>query len=423
MRVGKQRIVLSLILSAMALSSFSGCASTREARCKSSNYCQVNNCGLANCNSLPVIDYDSRNLLVLWDGSEVEGGLPKSESQSGGVRELTFEECGRLASVSSPAARQLECHRQWLLKNDDTQQAIIVALCHQARFERRVHVARALEAYLNLVEIHAQRPVIDEILSVIKESEAAIVKFRDAGVDTPGDPNELPQRVLDIDQQLAKLYLANSRLADVMEMLLELQPQPGTPIWTSFISPRPNEAPSTSDAINIALANRGDLLALEHLEKNSSDVSSESAQGILSSTSPLLSVSISIPGQPKWWQCVKRKEFERLKDLERCERAHQLHLLVEVKRELIRQEVYEALNSIIYHRELLDLKQKRLSAILLSLESEATAKETRPVEFKDRIKKEIEKLQTSSEVVHELIAIDVEFVRLDRVLGTELINQ
>jgi hypothetical protein len=136
-----------------------------------------------------------------------------------------------------------------------------------------------------------------------------------------------------------------------------------------------------------------------------------------------MSVSVSIPGQAQWWQCIKRRKIERLQDLEKCERKRQLRAIIQVKRDLIRQEVYEVLQSLSHHQELLEIKQERLAGITASLDSEAIAKDEYPVDFKSRVSKEVERLKISSEIVHELIAIDTEFVRLDRTLGVAIESQ
>jgi len=412
--------MLLLLFALVSVGSLAACAVNRQSSCSN---CYVNSYDSSIRNGLPLVDYASRPLIELWDGTQVEGSLVTLTEITGNVRDLSFAECQRIAGLSSPAARQLEYHRAWLLKNDSSQEAIAIALCHQARFERGVHVARALEAYLNKTDIHAQRTILNQIQAVIQDSESAITKFRQAGVDVPGDTNELSQRRLELQQQLSTLSLTHSRLDDVIEMLLELQHQPDLPIWTSFVSPRRDNEPTELEAVAVALAHRGDLLALEHLEGNSDNVSPDMAKSLVAASNPLMSVSVSIPGQAKWWQCIKRRKIERLKDLEKCERKRQLHAIVEVKRELIRQEVFEVLQSLRHHRELLDIKQERLMGISASLESEAKAKNEHPLELKSRLVKEVEQLKLTSEMIHELIAIDIEFVRLDRILGVPHVFQ
>ncbi len=418
-----QRIALSLALASLGASGLVGCAQLRNSKHN------VKDCSATICQpsdpipnqTLRVIKFDSRQPVQLTEVAESIYGWPISNATLKEVRDLTFEECLRLASDGAPIAQQIESHRQWLQSLGKLPQALDSAFCSQANYERSVHAATALEAYLNLTEVYSQQPIIDQTHTVLRDAEGALSKFRDAGVDVPGDSSELFRQHLELDQQVAELRFNQGRLNDGLETLLQLKHESTLPIWTAFVATA-HDSISTEEelAVSIALSNRGDLLALEKLAANACCLSPESIAGIAGSANPLLGAGLSLPGPAKWWQCMLRDEIECLKNSAATERQKQLQSLVLAKRDQIRLEVQEALHSLRRHRELLDIKQQQLQSLCEAETAATLAKDERPIDFEKHLEQSIEQLRHTSEIVHEILAIEKDYIRLQNAQGTLL---
>ncbi len=426
MRISSPKVLLSMTVVAFAVSGWSGCAQPRFKLLDAKRQTGSKQCGDFGTpvepqprHGLRVIEFPMRRPIILSDIGDEIMGRPLADRPLTVIRDLTILECRALAATASPVARQLESHRDWLLKLQRTPVAIANALTLQAKYERSLHTTRALETYLQLTEVHAQPPIVDKTTAILVEAESTLAKFRAADIDVPADPGELQRRRFVVAEQVSELRLNQNRLNDGLEALLQLATDPSVPIWTPFEAPVRAPEPAEPAAVIQAYAQRGDLLALEQLTNDARCLSADSLATVLSSMQPLAGSAPALPGPAKWWQCALRDEIECLKKLERSERQRQLLELVTAKRDQIRLEVREHLHALRHHRELLNLKLERLNSLRASLESAARAKDERPVDFQQRLEQRSEELRLTSEIIHESLAIEIERVRLDQAMGQD----
>jgi hypothetical protein len=134
-------------------------------------------------------------------------------------------------------------------------------------------------------------------------------------------------------------------------------------------------------------------------------------------SNPLLSSGLRLPGPARWWQCALKDQIECLQQVEESHRRDQLRELICTKREEVRLEVLEARSSLLRHLELLELKERRLNSLQQSIESAALAKDERPIDFESHFEQQAALLKLSSEIVHELFAIEIDAVRLRQSIG------
>ena len=426
MRISSPKVLFSMTVVAVAVTGWCGCAQPRFKLLDAKRQTAAEPCGDFGTESEPqprkglrVIEFPMRRPIILADIGDEIMGRPLTDRPLTVIRDLTFLECRALAATASPVARQLELHRDWLLKLKRTPVAITNALTLQAKYERSLHTTRALETYLQLTEVHAQPPIVDKTTAILVEAESTLEKFRTADIDVPADPGELQRRRLVVAEQVSELRLNQNRLNDGLDALLQLAPDPSVPIWTPFEASVRAPEPAEPAAVSQAHTQRGDLLALEQLAGDARCLSADSLATLLSSLQPLAGSGPALPGPANWWQCALRNEIDCLKKLERSERQRQLRELVTAKRDQIRLEVREHLHALRHHRELLNLKLERLNSLRAALDSAARAKDERPVDFQQRLAQRSEELRLSSEIIHESLAIEIERVRLDQAMGQE----
>ncbi len=379
--------------------------------------------------SLPVILFDSRSNISLSNVTNPIEGFPLvgnlSEAVNEGLyvpthlRDLRYEELLSIAADASPVANKLEAWRQWLCSLNRTSPATLDALSHQARFERSKHGFRAQEACLNLLNVYTKPPIVRRTIDLLGESQLALQKFREAGVDIPVDPSDFKRRQIQAAERYVEIQYNQNRLNDGLEVLLNVHRAPDEPIWPNFTSRGEFKAPREDVAIEWALRQRGDLLALELLAAHPDDVSGEVARG-LGDGGAMMGAGVELPSPPKLLQCLLKQEVESLKQSIRCERQRQLLSLVEDKREQIRLEVRHVYHAMARHEQTLELKLQQLSELRRGLEAAAEAKDVRQIDFKGRLEQQIQELELISGIVDELVALEIERARWSHVVGETL---
>jgi hypothetical protein len=376
--------------------------------------------------SLPVIQFESRQLIELSELTNPIEGMPiainpsiKPEAASippPTLRDLTYQEMTRLAGEYAPLARRLEAYRDWLCTLKRPQTAIINALTQQARFERSRHQLASQEAYLNLVNVHVKTPILNRTRLVLMESEEALNKLRDAGIDIPGDPQDLARRRLEVAENLVEVHFNQQRLNAGLESLLNLAPSDEVPIWTNFQASTKPQIPDAATAIETAYCQRGDLLALVALSEGSHSLSPESLRGVEPSN-PLIGAGIDIPGPAKIWQCLLKNEIEWLKKSAQAERKRQLETMIATKCEQIQLEVRQSLATVERHDSTLKIKLARVENLRQSMAAAERAVDLRPIDFTMRLQQRTDELRLISEVIDELIALEIEYARLQHTMG------
>lgn len=407
-----------------------GCAPVRSFKQHSSRFQQCQQCPPpVQYNSLPLIEDESRLPFQIREINETIDARPVADSDDNEPIELKrrqrleLAECQSLAYRTSPVAEAIETHRNWLCTLRRTPHAVIKALTAQAEYERSQHAFAAAEAYLNLARVYSKPPLISQSETLVSDGKQVVERFRDAGVEIPGDTAELDRRQLEILEQQSELRFNQKRLNDAIEMLLNLAPSPHL-VWTdhNLIDVSTLSVPDEESAVREALSKRGDLQALEILAENAQYLSLEALQG-----SPvggqILSGGFSLPGPAKWWQCLLRREIDCLKQKAQSERQRKLYSLAENKRNEIRQEVRTTLHSLTRHQELLSLKLVRLKSLRQSLASAVAAKDVRPVDFRQRLEQQAGEIELISEIIDQLLSIETEYLRLQHQTGQSYLSQ
>lgn len=415
-----------MLLATLTVSSLTGCAHLGCHRGCDNNFTQCCEKDPLPKENLRVIEFELRQLIQLSDFTSPIEGAPIATDPSTNplqppqtplaMRDLTIAELNYLAAKAAPVANRLEAYRDWLNSLCRTSPGILEALAQQARHERSKHVLSAQEAYFNLLKVYTKTPILNRTQEVLIESEQALEKLRQAGVDVPGDPQELRRRRVNAAEGYVEIRYNQQRLNDGLEALLNLSPAPEQPIWTNFQSAGKDPLPTEAEALEAALSRRGDLVALVLLANNSQDVSND----VLASgdtSSGLLGGGFEMPGPPRLWQCFLKKEIEELKKSAQCERKRQLEMMVENKLDQIRLEVRQSLHALEQHQGNLRLKLEQLDTLRRSMEAADKAKDYRPVDFSTRLQQRSDELNLISEIIDEMIAIEIERARLKHSMG------
>jgi hypothetical protein len=426
MPVRFSNVALMMLLVTCLVTGLPGCAHLANRRnCDTSPSCPAAVSTLKN--SLPTIEFETRAAIQFSDLTNPIEGSPIGVDPANRpaqkpvspklLRDLTLIELRRLANQSAPIATRLESHRDWLATLERTPPAILEALTHQARFERSKHRHLATAAYLNLVQVYTKSPILNRTDEVLLEAEKAIEKFRQAGIEVPGDQQELQRRQIEITEQYVEVRYNQLRLNDALESLLNLTPFSQEPIWTNFQMKNHPPIPHESEAVELAFSQRGDLHALEQLSCDSQSLSLDFLRGS-DPASSLIGAGFDMPAAAKFWQCWAKDEIECLKQSAQGERKRQLQLLVENKREQIRLEVRQSLHAIERHEGNLKLKLIRLDSLRESMATSEKAKDIHPIDFKVRLEQRTDELKLISDIIDELIAIEIEHDKLNHNLGS-----
>ena len=259
---------------------------------------------------LPETGFGTRQPLRLGDLDEPIWGSPFGDQPPLLLRNLTMEHCRILAAQSATQANLLESHRDRLASRLCAGHPLLVALTFQANHERNEHIAKAQETYLHLAEIYAQQPIVAESRNVLSAAKQSIARFRESQIEIPGDEAEIDRQDLAVEQQETELVFNQRRLTAALGFLLRLDTKDERPIWTQLDSPSRNLLPDLDDAIATALANRGDLKALESLAAANQEASADLVNLPIGAANPLLLAGPSLPGPAKRWQCALKDEFE-----------------------------------------------------------------------------------------------------------------
>jgi hypothetical protein len=419
------KVVSYLLLAIAIASSLSGCARLGRRNC---HPC-ISHCSEAvpaAKENLRIVKFESRELIQFTNVTNPIEGAPIASDPSlapklppsfpTSVRDLSNRELQHLAGKAAPIANRLEAHRDWLNTLSRTPPGILEALAQQARFERSKHILMAQEAYLNLVNVYTKTPILNKTRDVLFESDEAIDKLRLAGVEIPSDPEELTRRRLAATEGLVEVRYNQQRLNDALESLLNLAHDGDRPIWTNYQSAKVAAIPTETEALESALSRRGDLVALVLLANNSQSLSIDYLRGG-DASSGLFGAGFDLPGPARWWQCILKNEIECLKKSAQAERKRQLEMLVKNKQDQIRLEVRQSLHAIERHEGNLRLKLEQIDILRGSMVSSDKAKDYRPVDFPTRLQQRSDELKLISEIVDEMISLEIEHARLKHHIG------
>lgn len=395
---------LSILLSAVVAS---GCAICRRPLSETPNCCPV-----PPVHRLSIVDYSSRNPIQLNPQMAPHTGVPLGEQDETGLRDLTIAQCENLAAQSSPVAEQLRSERAILCQSNGTPSIVFECLDLQEAHERNESAGQAMRAYLNLVEIYLQHELLLESHTQVDRAAETVARIRSEGLTAASDDGELQRQHLALDGKVEEIRHQSAQLHAQLQSLLRLDERQSSPIWTNFQSDLEETELDPEAELAVALANRGDLAALERLASaNGSNELLEWLQAAARGVSPLLAVIARGPG------ILASHRSEQDRDRESANRQCQLDRLAQHKRDQIRFEVFDAVDSIRMHRRVMNLKRQAIASLQDSIAAAERGKDLKPVELSSQLENQQALLKLRSEYLHERVGYEADLVKLRQAQG------
>lgn len=376
--------------------------------------------------SLPQIAFNERTGIALPVTLEKTKGWPLNEQLAPcekQLQELSESVCQELAFAASPIGNEIDKHRDWLMRNGAGSPAIFEAMSQQAMHERNSHVARSFDLFLNLANIYSQQPTWQDSHLVLENTKQAIEKLRDAGIPLKTDVTEFDRMRLEIDEQSAILLKQQQQLNAGLRQMLHLASDPNS-IW-----PKMTIQTSAADEFErdpeseyaAAIMQRGDLRAIELLANDPASVTSEQMALLATSGTPLISAKLPVPKAARWWQFRLQSRIEQqlkvISQQETIRRREQLMDLAESKRQQIRKEVFDAIETLNSNRKLLAIKQQRLASLLQSILSAERAKDEVQLDAEKHVERLLKANKLESEIINQLFVIAIDINQLKKVRG------
>ncbi len=359
-------------------------------------------------NSLGTIAYDQREATWLEGATAPLLGRIVADAPPTQVRQLSLAQCESLATESAPIASQLRQHAEWLAGHE--QETLSAAIQEQARFEADKHRLLAVEAFLNLANVHAQTTVVDQSLLFLNDLRESVAEFRRAGVEVAVSNNELERQELVIQESVVELQYNQNRLIGGLEALLQVSQQL-EPIWVYVAEQSPISEVDPEAAFDFAQQHRGDLRALQLLADNADSIPAETLQQL----HPLLSTGVPIPSV-SWWMCLAKREVECLEQSQRQQRKRILDAMVSAKLEQIRTEVQTHCLALQKIESLLELKiQQR--ALLREAQQNRTQVAQGPINVAAYVADSQQELKWTSEIISLMFDQQIEQARLQHAMG------
>lgn len=356
----------------------------------------------------PRIPYDQRGASQLAVMAEPILGRVVTETPPTQVRSLTRENVQSLAAAAAPVAGQLRQHGQWLQANG--QETLGQAVLAQAQYEATQHQQLAEEAWLNLARVHCQSTVADHGLDYLHELESALQQFRQAGVNTPVRPDELPRQRAVVQESIVELEFNQARLTAALESLLQLDDN-GPPIWAVATSSHVDIPGNPDQALVVAWERRADLRAWRQLAAQPESVPNE-AWGALH---PWLATGLpKLP--PSWWWCLLKREVKEREASERRQRADLLHAAVAAQEEKLRVEIRGHYHSLQRIGAQLDLKLQQRD-LLREARAQVAAVEMDQPDVRRGLEDTQTELRLTAEIIDLMFDQEIKLMKLSYTIG------
>ncbi len=366
--------------------------------------------------SLRTVQWEARPPIQLDLNLDVpEAAPPFVEGDPSDVRLLTPAECESLSAAHSSLAALLTsagfdaaatCERSPLHS----------AFACQAAFERNQSSGDALIAYYRLASVYLQFGLSVHSLNELKRFEDLVQRLETQGVARSMEhQGAINQSRLDVLQKQAQLEYSQRVLTAQLREMLDLDPAQLSPIWTDFEATPSLVSNGVTAEIEIALAHRGDLQALEHLQSLSPRDLLGLNSGWATSIHPLLGFAAGVPVRP--WQLLFCKHRTALENAW-CQQQRQLTELIITKRRAISVEVEEVWYSLEKRQRTIELKQRALASLDADWNARLAAKDILPVTVASETDYSNRRLVLTSELLQERIELEIDLVRLQKAQGT-----
>lgn len=279
--------------------------------------------------SLTQVPLESRAAL-LWPELPELTGKPLEIAEASSVRVLSWQELCLLATRGDTNSRLLSSAPQ-SGATATTPTCLQAALACQAKHLASQAVARAGEAYLGLHACYLQNELLQRAREGSERRERMLAKIRQHDLKLELDPRELDRQRLELDKQFAQLAREYQAATVGLELLLELENSPTTPLWPSDSSvpcELPEELPG---CLELARKQRPDRQALLALQSCLQSTPAEQLIGLANGLTPWS--ALTIPPLPARWLNCHRADWEAAA---RSQLQHQLcALLAENEKQLV----------------------------------------------------------------------------------------
>ncbi len=346
------------------------------------------------------------------------GPLPSRQVQPVVVNEdrmiypLTLQTCWALAKDTGTGAATLEQEAVRFEQARDSSSVLAEVLRMQARQVRNDGVANGLNAWFNLLKICLQHDVLIESAGRIDTTVATVGKLRVKGLAMQVDVGSFDRKENELEDQQSVLAAGQQDVAGILHLLLNLQRDPEHPLVSDprgMENWRPAFPPDLEVAVETALAYRQDLAILQRLSVSQDIRTLDAIRKSLAEVYPLLASAIerNFASGP-----VRKLRLKVQLERELENRRSQLCTVLEQTREKIRLEVAEAIHAIERSETGIRLRQESLASIDQSLELLDAAAKIRQVDLTERTTLQSRRLELESELVDQLIARELAWVRL-----------
>jgi len=401
--------LISLTIALMQL----GCAASHRHSVvsRANNYRLVTNAQPAR-NALSTLEFESRTPIQIGVGQPTSG-LPLTVND-GSIRNLTLGECQSLAFNSSALGNALSQEGKVVNSescgSDETPGCVSRIICLQAEHERVKSSGQATEAFLNLVDVYLQHEILLESMEEVDRASSVLNKLKENEIEVDVDPRELDRQENMLEEKAAELLYAQQQATTGLSLLLNLNVDNTTPIWTQYENLETVPIPELQSAVDVAFENRKDLAALNELACCCGPEVMELIRSSTQTLHPLIGLKF---GPKRKWNFLVQKELEQ----EACCRCEQIVDVVQAKKKLIRLEVSQLVQSMNRRARLIYLKKSTVESLSKSLDEAEKAVEIKPLDFKTQIENKAAWLQARSELVHEIVALEIDRSKLTTAQG------
>ncbi len=281
--------------------------------------------------------------------------------------------------------------------------------------ERNDAAQQALLGYYQLVEVHLQNAVLGESYAELNRVEQTVEGLRQAGVPMETDRTALERNRLQLNLQTAQLQVNEARLTAQVKTLINEDSFSSEAIETvCAIEPRP-VGYTLPEAIEIARANDFELKAIRRMLHSGDIEDLDVARGLLRVASPLLGQEpVKLGFLAKIVLVVGHDDRE---DRELALRKQQLRELYQVRQQQLDLEVANGVVSVQERfldvgiaKDVLDSWQRRVTML-------QSRRELQKSDYQDTVTARTELLKAKSDLLHQLILLEMEHVKLRGVMG------
>ena len=336
-------------------------------------------------------------------------------------RPLTAAECACLAGARSQTAAVLDKEASYLRREvavhgrRGVSRLLPEIVADRAREERNDAAEQALIAYYQLVEVNLQNEVLDESYVELQQVEDTVTGLRQAGFVIDFDPSEVRRRRSQLDLQKTELLYNKSRLTVLVKTFVYDDPMSPDGIETKCaIEPRP-PAYGFDEAIRIARLHDFELKSLQKMLHSGDVEDLDVARKLLGAASPFLGQAPGRLGMLAKLRMVWGRDERGEHELRM--RQTQLRDLHAVRQQQLDLEVGNALATVEQRFLDLGIAKDVLDNWDRRVETLETNRELQKSEFLDVVNARAERLKAKSDLLHRLIQLEIEHVRLQGVLG------